>query len=79
VLIFILSSCISISVNSDRLNQVKLAYKIDTDLKNITTSIQKFGEVVVESKLCELTFVRKKEKQAQMMVADLTQQRYCFL
>ena len=65
-------TCLQSLVNSDRLNQVKLAYKIDTDLKNITTSIQKFGEVVVESKLCELTFVRKKEKQAQMMVADLT-------
>jgi hypothetical protein len=65
-------TCLQSLVNSDRLNQVKLAYKIDTDLKTITTNIQKFGEVVVESKLCELTFVRKKEKQAQMMVADLT-------
>jgi hypothetical protein len=65
-------TCLQSLVNSDRLNQVKLAYKIDTDLKTITTSIQRLGEVVVASKLCELTFVRKKEKQAQMMVADLT-------
>jgi hypothetical protein len=55
-------------VNSDSLNQTKLAYKIDTGLTTIVTSIQKFGKVVVESKPCE--FTRKKEKQAQMMVAD---------
>jgi len=65
-------TCLQSLVKSDSLNQTKLAYKIDTDLKTITTSIQKFGEVVVESKLCELTFVRKKEKQAQMMVANLS-------
>jgi hypothetical protein len=41
-------------------------------LKTITTSIQKFGEVIVESKPCELTFARKKDKQAQLMVADLS-------
>ena len=58
-------------VNSDSLNQTKLAYKIDTGLKTIVTSIQKFGKVVVESKPCELTFARKQEKQAQMMVVDL--------
>ena len=58
-------------VNSDSLNQTKLAYKIDTGLKTMVTSIQKFGKVVVESKPCELIFARKKEKQAQMMVADL--------
>jgi hypothetical protein len=51
-------------VNSDSLNQTKLAYKIDIGLKTIVTSIQKFGQVVVESKPCELTFARKKLKQA---------------
>jgi hypothetical protein len=40
-------------------------------LKNIITSIEKFGEVVIESKPCELSFVRRKDKQAQMMVSDL--------
>ena len=58
-------------VNSDNLSQTKLAFKIDTGLKTIVTSIHKFGKVVVESKPCELTFARKKEKQAQMIVADL--------
>jgi hypothetical protein len=59
-------------VNSDSLNQTKLSYKIDTGLKNITNSIQQFAEVVVESKPCEMVFVRKKDKEAQMMVAELS-------
>ena len=59
-------------INSDSLNQTKLTYKIDTGLKNITTSIQKCAEVVVESKPCEMVFVRRKNKQAQMMVAELS-------
>jgi hypothetical protein len=59
-------------VNSESLNQTKLTYKIDTSLKNITTSIQKFAEIVVESKPCEMILFRSKDKQAQMMVADLS-------
>ena len=65
-------TCLQSLVNSDSLNQTKLTYKIDTGLKNITTSIQKFAEVVVESKPCEIMFIRSKDKQAQMMVADLS-------
>ena len=67
--------CLQSIVNSDSLNQTKLSYKMDTGLKNIATSIQKFAEVVVESKRCEMTFVRKKDKQAQMMVAKLSPRR----
>jgi hypothetical protein len=64
-------------VNSDCLIQTKLTYKIDTDLKNIATSIQKFAaEVVVESKPCEMIIVRRKAKQAQMMVAELSPPMY---
>jgi hypothetical protein len=65
-------TCLQSIVNSDSLNQTKLTYKIDTGLKNITTSIQKFAEVVVESKPCEMVFVRSKDKQAQMMVSELS-------
>jgi hypothetical protein len=39
---------------------------------NITTNIQMFGEVVVESKPCEMNLVKNKDKQAQMTVADLS-------
>ena len=59
-------------VNSDILNQTKLSYKIDTGLKNITTNIHKFAEVVVEAKPCEMVFVRSKDKQAQMTVVELS-------
>ena len=65
-----LDTSIHALINSDSLNQTNLSCKIDTTLQNITTSIDRFGEVVVASKPYELTFVRKKEKQAQMMVAD---------
>ena len=64
-------TCLHALVNSDSLKQTKISCNIDTSLKNLTTSIQSFGEVVVESKPCELTLVRKKDKQAQIMVADL--------
>jgi hypothetical protein len=52
--------CLQSLLNSDSLNQTKLAYKIYTGQKTIVTNIQKFGNVVVESKPCELTFARKK-------------------
>ena len=65
-------TCLHSLVNSDSLNQAKLSYKINSGLKTITTNIQKFGEVVIESKPCELNLARKKDKQAQMMVADLS-------
>jgi hypothetical protein len=65
-------TCLQSIVNSDRLNQIKLSYKIDTGLKNIATSIQMFAEVVVESKPCEMTFVRQNDKQAQVMVSELS-------
>jgi DNA repair exonuclease SbcCD ATPase subunit len=65
-----LETSIHALVNSDSLNQTNLSCKIDTTLKNIATSIDRFGEVVVESKPYELNFVRKKEKQAQMMIAE---------
>ena len=64
--------CLQSIVKSNSLNQTKLSYNMDSDLKTIATLIQRFGDVVVESKPCKLTFVRKKEKQAQMMVADLS-------
>ena len=53
-------TCLQSIVNSDSLNQTTLSYNIDAGMRTITTSIQKFGDVVIESKPCELTFVRKK-------------------
>ena len=65
-------TCLQSLVKSHSLNQTKLSFLIDTGLKTIATNIQKFGEIVVESKPCELTFVRRKDKQAQMMIAELS-------
>ena len=64
--------CLQSLVSSDSLNQTKISYKIDTGMKTIATSIQKFGEVVVEPKPCESTFAREKNKKAQLMLADLS-------
>ena len=50
-------TCVHVLVNSDSLKQSKISCNIDASLKNLTTSIQSFGEVVVESKPCELTLV----------------------
>jgi DNA-binding beta-propeller fold protein YncE/gas vesicle protein len=65
-------TCLQSIFNSDSLIQTKLSYKIDSGLKTIANIIQRFGEVVVNSKPFELTFVRRKDKQAHMMVADLS-------
>ena len=64
-------TCLHALMNSDSLKQIKISCNINTNLKNLATSIQSFGEVVVESTPCELTLIRKKDKQAQIMVADL--------
>ena len=52
--------CLQSLLNGDSLNQANLSCKIDTDLRTITTSIKKFGKVVVETIPCELTFEIKK-------------------
>ena len=65
-------TCLQSLVNSDSLEQTKLTYKIDTGLKNITTSIQTLAKVVVEAKPCHMVFVRRQDKQAQMMVVELS-------
>jgi vacuolar-type H+-ATPase subunit I/STV1 len=41
-------TCLQSIVNSDSLNQTKLSYKMDSGLKTITTSFQKFGEVIIK-------------------------------
>jgi hypothetical protein len=65
-------TCLQSLVKSHSLNQTKLSCQIDNGLKTIATNIQKFGEIVVESRPCEMIIVRRKDKQGQMMVADLS-------
>ena len=64
-------TCLHTLFNSDSLYKTKLSYTIDAGLKTLTTSIQKFGKVVVETKPCEMNLVRKKYQRAQMTVAEL--------
>ena len=66
------NTCLQSLVKSHSLNQTKLSCKIDNGLKTIATNVQKFGEIVVEPRPCEIIIVRKKDKQAQMMVAELS-------
>ena len=65
-------TCLQSLVKSHSLNQTKLSCKIENDLKTIATNIKKLGDIVVESKPCEMIIVRKKDKQAQLMVAGLS-------
>jgi WD40 repeat protein len=65
-------TCLQSLVKSHSLNQTKLSCKIDNGLKTIATNIHKFGEIVVESRPWEIIIVRRKDKQAQMMVDDLS-------
>ena len=65
-------TCLQSLVKSHSLHETKVSYKIDNGLKTIATNIQKFGEIVVESRPCKIIIVRRKDKQAQMMVADIS-------
>ena len=66
------NTCLESLIKSDIIYQTKLTCKIDSGLKTIATNIQKFGEAVVEWKPCDVLIVRKKDKQAQMIVAELS-------
>ncbi|XP_052065728.1 uncharacterized protein LOC127705449 [Mytilus californianus] len=48
--------------------QTSLSYKINASIKNIMSDIISFGEVRIEAKTCDIVLIRKKAKQAQMMV-----------
>ncbi|CAC5416844.1 unnamed protein product [Mytilus coruscus] len=48
--------------------QSSLSYKINTSMKNMMSHIISFGEVRIETKSCDIALIRKKAKQAQMMV-----------
>ncbi|XP_052065914.1 uncharacterized protein LOC127705624 [Mytilus californianus] len=48
--------------------QHSLSYKINTSIQNIMADIISFGEVRIESKPFDIVLIKKKTKQAQMMV-----------
>lgn len=48
--------------------QYSLSYNINTSIHKFISDIRSFGEVRVESKCCDKVLIKKKAKQAQMMV-----------
>jgi hypothetical protein len=58
-------------MDDKRLSKRMLHYKINQALQTLTTDVHQFGEVTTSITPCDITLVRKKDKQAQMMVAGV--------
>ncbi|CAG2198772.1 unnamed protein product [Mytilus edulis] len=56
-------------VKSHGANEIDFSLKIKPYLQGMISSIQKFGDVVVTASPCNIPMQRRKDKQAQMMVA----------
>ncbi|CAC5408464.1 unnamed protein product [Mytilus coruscus] len=54
---------------SDTTNQVNISCQINKSLQQITASVQKFGEINVSSDPCDFSIQKRKDRQAQIMVA----------
>ncbi|XP_076115854.1 uncharacterized protein LOC143083478 [Mytilus galloprovincialis] len=50
------------------------SYEINPSIQNIMSDIESFGEVNIEAKHCDIVLTKKKAKQAQVMVPQLTVQ-----
>ncbi|XP_071121594.1 uncharacterized protein [Mytilus edulis] len=48
--------------------QYTLSYQINTSIQNIISDIRSFGEVRIESKPCDIVLIKKKARQAQLMI-----------
>ena len=56
-------------IDDQKIYKSMLHCKIDHALKTLTTDVHCFGEVTTSITPCDITLVRRKDKQAQMMVA----------
>ncbi|CAC5413294.1 unnamed protein product [Mytilus coruscus] len=56
-------------IKSDATNQTNISCKFTKALAEITASIDKFGDINVSSNPCDLTIQKRKDRQAQIMVA----------
>ncbi|CAC5357119.1 unnamed protein product [Mytilus coruscus] len=54
---------------SDITNQVNISYQVNNSLQQITDSLQKFGEIDVSSELFDFPIQKRKDRQAQIIVA----------
>ncbi|CAC5357682.1 unnamed protein product [Mytilus coruscus] len=59
-------------IKTDVLNQTKISCEINKSLQQLTAIIQKFGEINVSSDPCGLSIQKRKDRQAQIMVAPPT-------
>ncbi|CAG2199762.1 unnamed protein product [Mytilus edulis] len=48
--------------------QHTLSYQINTSIQNIISDIRSFGEVRIESNPCDIVLIKKKARQAQLMI-----------
>ncbi|XP_071121526.1 uncharacterized protein [Mytilus edulis] len=48
--------------------QHTLSYQINTSIQNIISDIKSFGEVRIESNPCDIVLIKKKARQAQLMI-----------
>ncbi|CAG2215931.1 unnamed protein product [Mytilus edulis] len=54
---------------SDNTKQINISLQINPSLQHITSSVQKFGDITVSSNQCDLSILKRKDRQAQTMVA----------
>ncbi|XP_063401788.1 uncharacterized protein LOC134686012 [Mytilus trossulus] len=54
---------------SETTNQINVSYQINKSLQEITVSVQEFGEINVRSDPCDFIIQKRKDRQAQIMVA----------
>ncbi|CAC5388608.1 unnamed protein product [Mytilus coruscus] len=54
---------------SDSTNKVNISCQINKSLQQITASVQKFGEINVTYDLCDFPIQKRKNRQAQIMIA----------
>ena len=58
-------------IDNQKVSKTTLHCKINQTLQTLTTDVHCFGEVTTSITPCDITLVRRKDKQAQMMVAGV--------
>jgi hypothetical protein len=58
-------------IENQKVSKITLHYNIKKLIETITTDVDCFGEVITSITPCDITLVRRKDKQAQMMVAGV--------
>ncbi|XP_071181378.1 kinesin heavy chain-like [Mytilus edulis] len=59
-------------IKEEHANQIDITCSVDTSLQTFTASMKKFGDVLVNSSPCNITILKRKFQQAQIIVAQST-------